>query len=402
MLIAIPLFIWIFSNKYLLSIFLKICGTKYIRGLIYGLLLLNFIALFYPVVFKTFDISYFRITGMQIAHLICALPFLVFIYYYQFSTKTVESFFIYIFIFQTIIQIVAFLNPGTFGEFVRLFNRYDLIQDRLEGILGGKVRGYALSAATTYHLSLVYGVAFILALKKLVETNKKYLIIIIQGIFVFIGIFFPGRTGFVGVAISGIYFLVTTKINVMKKIKIIMLLFDSSLFICILILTIAPKQFRENITNVILPYAFEIFYNKNEKGSFTMTSSGDLMEQWNKNYDLNEVVLGSGKYTNKNGSYYMRTDIGYFRTTLFSGIIGYLFVLMYQYMLFPLDRIKRKDRIFYGLIMLYFLIMELKATTIGLNKFVFSTCILLSFSNIYIPDNCNEDRFINIPIIDKY
>ena len=81
------------------------------------------------------------------------------------------------------------------GELILYFNKFDT--KAVQGI-GSNIRGKALSAATTYHLSLVYGVAFIIYIKEFLckKISIKYVLI---GLFVFVGIFFAGRTGFVGV-----------------------------------------------------------------------------------------------------------------------------------------------------------------------------------------------------------
>lgn len=81
---------------------------------------------------------------------------------------------------------------------------------------GSNIRGKALSAATTYHLSLVYGVGFIIYIKEFLS-QKISLLNILIGILIFVGIFFTGRTGFVGVIIGLIAFGLSKEIGIFGK-----------------------------------------------------------------------------------------------------------------------------------------------------------------------------------------
>ena len=53
---------------------------------------------------------------------------------------------------------------------------------------GSMIRGKALSAATTYHLSLVYGIGFIIYIKEFLS-QKISLTNVFIGLLIFVGIF---------------------------------------------------------------------------------------------------------------------------------------------------------------------------------------------------------------------
>ena len=214
MLIAAPLFVCVCSDRRYLQCFLKVWGNTYIFRCFCVQLFLNGLATLFPLIFMTLDFSLVTLLVTQVIHFICATFFFAFLDYHKISFNELCNAFIHIFLVQTVIQCVAFLNPSTVGAFVRIFNRFD--PDNLTGI-GSNVRGFALSAATTYHLSLIYGVAFVIYIKSLIESEKITLFSIFKGLLIFVGIFFAGRTGFVGVGIGGLYFLVTLHVSFRKK-----------------------------------------------------------------------------------------------------------------------------------------------------------------------------------------
>ena len=112
----------------------------------------------FPVIYRTADFSFMKLMITQLVHFVCAVFFFTYIDVKNINFEKVVKSFVWIFVIQTFIELVATSLPSSIGKFVRLFNHFD--PESVIG-LGDRVRGYALSAATTYHLSLVYGVAFI-------------------------------------------------------------------------------------------------------------------------------------------------------------------------------------------------------------------------------------------------
>ncbi len=378
MVIVVPLFIYICTSKYYLNCFFKVWGNPYILRCFLFQLFLTSVACLFPVIYMTLDFSLIVILITQIMHFISATFFFAFLDYHKISFNTLCNAFINIFVIQTLIQCIAFLNPNTIGAFVRIFNKFD--PTALSGI-GSNVRGFALSAATTYHLSLIYGVAFIIYIKKLIEekiTIKKILI----GLLIFIGIFFAGRTGFVGVGIAGLYFLLSNIISVKKKLKAIIKVSGVVAILISIFMLTAPDSTKGLVINNLLPYAFEAIYSKIESGKTQTASTNQLKQMWKRDFNHNELIYGSGNYMDSTGKhYYMRVDPGVLRHLLYGGIIFYSLLILYQlFLTFPF--VKRKDYYIFILCMLYYFIMDFKGVTIALNKFAFVSSLMFGYSYI--------------------
>lgn len=376
MLIAAPIFFCVCVNKIWLYSFLRIWGIKFIRrAFVFQIFIIGFSGIF-PVIYRTADFSFMKLMITQLVHFVCAVFFFTYIDVKNISFDKVVKSFILIFVIQTFIELVATSFPSSIGNFVRLFNHFD--PESVIG-LGDRVRGYALSAATTYHLSLVYGVAFILYIKTLVESKKIRFRQLITGLLIVVGVFFAGRTGFVGIGIGCIYFLVSLKVKTKNKFSAISNLLVSIAIIITLTLTVAPKKFKDMVVDYLIPYAFEFVYQKLDSGKAQTASTNQLKEMWHRDFDERELIFGSGKYTTDDGRYYMRVDPGILRHLLYGGILFYLLLILYQTLItFPLK--KRADYYIFILIFIYFLFMDFKGVTIGINKFAFASTLLLGFS----------------------
>ena len=376
MLIAAPLFLCVCADKKYLECFLKVWSNPFIFRSFCTLLFLIGFATLFPLIFMTEDFSLVILLITQVVHFVCATFFFAFLDYHKIPFNELCDAFINIFVLKTIIECVAFTNQSTVGAFVRHFNRFEA--DKLSGP-GSNVRGFALSAATTYHLSLIYGVAFIIYIKRIIETNITVWKII-KGLFIFVGIFFAGRTGFVGVGIACLYFLFTLKCPARKKVKAI---FKVGVIVAIIItafLSFAPKKIRGMVVNSLIPYAFEAIYSKLDSGKAQTASTNQLKDMWNRDFNEMELVRGSGRYMDLTGEhYYMRVDPGVLRHLLYGGIIFYAVLIFYQLLMsFPFT--KRRDYYIFILCFAYFFVMDFKGVTIGLNKFAFVSSLLFGYS----------------------
>lgn len=390
MLIAAPLFLCVSVNKTWLFSFLRIWGTNFIRrAFIFQIFLIGFSGIF-PVIYRTADFSFMKLMITQMVHFVCAIFFFTYIDVKNIGFDKVVKSFILIFVIQTFIELIATSFPSSIGKFVRLFNHFD--PESVIG-LGDRVRGYALSAATTYHLSLVYGVAFILYIKTLVESKKIRFRQLITGLLIVVGVFFAGRTGFVGIGIGCIYFLISLKVKTRNKFSAIIKLLVSMVIIISLTLTVAPKKFKDMVVDYLIPYAFEFVYQKLDSGKTQTASTNELKEMWHRDFDERELIFGSGKYTTDEGRYYMHVDPGILRHLLYGGILFYLLLVFYQMLItFPLK--KRADYYIFILIFIYFLFMDFKGVTVGMNKFAFSSTLLLGFSYTRTNSDINEPQYL--------
>lgn len=103
---------------------------------------------------------------------------------------------------------------------------------------------------------------------------------------------------------------------------------------------------------------------------------------------LNQTLTDFEVILVDDGRYYMHVDPGVLRSLLYGGIIFYFAILFYQFVLtFPQK--KRKDYYIFVLIFIYFFLMDFKGGTMGMNKFAFSTTLLLGFS--YTREKCKKE-----------
>lgn len=378
-----PLWLYAFLNKKFLNQILQLLNYTYIKRVVKIWYLLVLLSLFFPLIYGTYDFSFFRLIGAQGIHYFSAFPVLAWLKYNKFSFEEVENAFIVIFIIQTIIQLIV-VNNDFLGEKILAFNHFE--PEKVLGP-GSKIRGKALSAATTYHLTMAYGIAFIIYIKSYLskKVNIKNLLI---GLSLFVGIFFAGRTGFVACLIGVLGYLLNSKPTIKSKLIFVtksIFLVTCLIFIFLIGISITFPSFYDMLNKQIFPYAFEFIYSIEESGGVETQSTNRLMEMWETNFNYIEFIFGSGKYTNPDGSYYMHIDPGIIRHTLFMGIIGYAILILYQLNLLPIWKFKGETKYYYCLILLFLCIMEFKCINLGVNKFAFSISLLLSFSYLHLP-----------------
>lgn len=390
LLISVPLYIRAFLKKGFAKEILFVLSTKLLKSVLTFWFILLFFSFLYPVLFLTFDYSFFRVIGMQGVHFAAAIPVLAYIRYSGFTQEKIENYFISIFVVQTFIQLIV-LNSDFLGNVIQMFNRFN--PEDLSGA-GSNIRGKALSAATTYHLTLAYGICFIVYLKRLLS-EKASLRNICIGILLFVGIFFAGRSGFVACLIGAVGYLLYNKDTTAGHkfwvcIKILLLLI---MVICALLaaLSVWSPDLYELLINTVLPYAFEFLYSLDQSGTVETASTNQLMDMWKSDFNLLEFVFGSGLYSNPDGTYYMHVDPGVLRHLLFMGILGYAVLIIYQLYLLPFWKMSGKVKYYCILIFIFILVMDFKGVTIGVNKFIMAITLLLSFSYLYLPQISKHD-----------
>ena len=388
LLIAVPLYFYSLIHKSFAHEILYVINTSFIRNVIKIWFIIILLSLLYPLLFLTLDYSFFKVTATQLFHLVAAIPVFAYLKYKQYTIDTVENIFIRIFVVQTIIQLVVFSNE-TLSNLILAFNHYE--PDNAVG-LGSNVRGKALSAATTYHLTLAYGVCFIIYLKSKLSVRVSLQNVLV-GLLIFVGIFFAGRSGFVGCLIGCLGFLYYKNNKQISKIAILLKTVFIVLLCIVMLLSVLYLCFPDYyllLTEQVFPYAFEFLYSFEKSGSMETASTNRLGEMWNSDFNLYELIWGSGKYSNPDGSYYMQVDPGILRHLLFMGILGYVLLIIYQISVITFWKMYEKERFYSLLIFLFIFIMDFKGVTVGINKFMFAIPLLLSFTYLFLPRSQNS------------
>lgn len=379
--------LWIFGlfNKKFWFECIEVINTNLIFNLFKYWILIILLGLIYSIIYYTFDYSFLSIYIAQLFHYIAAIPVFAYLSYKKYSVSEVEKSFIGIFIVQTFIQLIVASIPSL-RTAMFAFNHFD--PTSVVG-MGDNFRGSALAAATTYHLSLAYGICFIVYVKHYL-IHKIDSRIVLYGILIFAGIFCAGRSGFVGciIAILGYFILPkhyreVSKLKAVLKIGIITIIL---VFLLLAIMSVLAPAFYDMMNTYILPYAFEFLYNQQTGGGVETASTNRLIEMWNEDFNYIELIIGSGHFSNTDGSYYMHVDPGILRHLLYFGVIGYIVILYYQYLAIPFFRMKDIKKYFSFLIFIFILVMDFKGLTAGGNKFMIFIPLLLSYTYLYLPD----------------
>ena len=130
------------------------------------------------------------------------------------------------------------------------------------------------------------------------------------------------------------------------------------IFLClgVLALLISYLLFPEQLLVIqekVLPWAFEMIYRYNDTGSVSTASTDELKNMY---FALQEhtLLFGDGRYAGDiDGTYYMGTDAGYMRPTLYGGIVLMLSMLIvWFYWLKKICDIEKSHSLFFGLILL--------------------------------------------------
>ncbi|NLS53783.1 hypothetical protein [Hafnia alvei] len=255
---------------------------------------------------------------------------------------------------QSLIIICAVLFPSV-GEIVKIFQNND---SNSSSLVSEGLRGIALSSMQYYGLACFYCLVLVFLANDFVNNkvsirNTSILLILLS-----ISAIFVSRTSLLGVLIFWAY-LLNPLAGFSKRRSCILLLVYSLFFVCTLLmaLLIVPDKMII-ITEKVLPWAFEFIYRYQENGSISTASTDQLSQMY---FPLSEstLIFGDGRYAGlSQGSYYLDTDAGYMRPTLFSGI-G-LMVAMLLVWFFWLKRIARAEKSKYYFIFLFMLSLLLQ------------------------------------------
>jgi len=271
------------------------------------------INLIFSLINKTFDISYFMTLSMQFIKI--TIVFMV-VSCFNVSGKELshyEKLFITLFIIQSIIELAAFMN-STLATIMLSFNHAYLIAESYDGM-----RGLALCGATGWALAVIYAVTFLFYTKnKLIENNKFTIKDVAIGLLLLLGVMFAGRSAYLGIITSILYFIFYKtkrhrKLSII--IKFILYLIITFAFIFITFYLFAAEKMTIFIDKV-LPWAFEFFYKKQSSGKMSTTSTNILLTMWKKAEFITEktFIIGYGYFTDPfTGKYYQKVDVGYLR-----------------------------------------------------------------------------------------
>lgn len=351
---------------------------KYNFSILIGLLIVLGIASFITMVHSQYEFTLVKVLTLQffmLSTLIFALPVII----DDTRDDTFEqaiNIICHTFALQGLIQLLGFLIPP-FGDFLISTKPEGMQAALLDGPYNIYFRGYSLTGSPFFELPAGFGVATILFIRLIFIENQRYITgyrkYVIPFLFL-VGSMLSGRTAFIGVGLGVImaFFFVKNFARTLLKVGKILILF-SVLGAGVYLFVLSSSQ-RRAITDDILPFAFEFYYNYKSTGEFTTVSTDALVEHHYFPLSQNTLLHGDGRYVENDGAYYGRTDAGYMRALLYGGVPFLLCLIIYQslYFISPLAISKtgnikddRADFICFLILFLHLFILEYKADTIG-------------------------------------
>lgn len=252
----------------------------------------------------------------------------------DYSFEKFIEIFIYICFIQSLIIILMFINP-VIRDF--LFSIVKNVNIGLFERMGG-FRAFGLAGSVTYDLSVFLSIGIMLISYKIINSTNYKLIYLFFYLTIFMAIILSARSGFIGVALSALYILVNIKYwkDIRKiafiTIKIILMI----IIVLFLIMNFLSYETLEIIFLKLAPWAFEMFINLSTSGKIGTASTKRLMEMY---FPLSEktLLIGDGYWRSiaETDRYYMHTDAGYMRHTLFYGLpislLLYCFYIIFFY-----------------------------------------------------------------------
>ncbi|MGP5551143.1 hypothetical protein ACTXNE_10720 [Psychrobacter namhaensis] len=326
-------------------------------------LAISFISLITVLTQNTDDFQFIKypiiiFTGFLAAYFI--------IYFMKLNSLTSELLFIKLIIYaialQNIISLLTFFSPP-FENF--LYSLVSLTLDRasdMEKFEGRRIVGFSRSFFTA---GIFNGVGLILiayCASYFKLRSKDFYTLILLYILLFLIGMMMARTTIIG-AIFSIVMLFLTRKNYhsfdklsYKKTKFLLSLVFLPAILFGSAIVIFPKIL--DILNNLINFAFEMFINFSETGSFQTSSTRGMFEMYKFPESYKTWFIGDGYWFDPSGlGYYQFTDIGYSRLIYYFGLSGLLIYITYQYLF-----IKQtfKDKTPALIFFLYFLTLNLK------------------------------------------
>lgn len=371
----------------------KLLTSKKIIKLFTWISVLITVNIVISIVHSTFDLSYSKNLISQIVQ-IMMIVFVIGYIFYDYKEDTYTEYLGYLivwaFLTQAVVEIFAFIVPA-FASVVHLTYKAEKVENLYEGYEG--VRGLALTGSPGWGLAVGFGLAFLFFFKLYFVNKKVTLFTVMLGLILVLGTFFAGRSAFVGAILGFVYYMIS-KGRIFLKLRnvffgIILLI------VCALIIYFLFPDFSELLVERVFPFVFEFYYNYQFNGIAQTGSTNMLKEMWSISISPTTYFIGDGMFTDSlTGKYYMSTDVGYLRNLLFGGFFWTALVISYHFYLSSTDilfnkKVNFNEKLFIIFLLLYMLILEAKAMSLGYNKYAFIILVSYFIAWIYEINNKN-------------
>ncbi len=242
------------------------------------------------------------------------------------DAECISYFFVWAVNVQMIITVIFFFLPSIKDMMLGLLTEELQPTDRF-GDVSYRLMGFGSMFASAGLVTSAAAVVIAYMMKR--KGYKDCWFYFISYILIFVVGCAISRTTMVGYFISFLYLLSSPVKFVASSIKytIVILLF---LFILI------PKMNIGNELELQFRFAFELFYNFFEEGSFETSSTNDTQEHlFVFPNNLLTWIVGDARFDGINGDVdYMGIDCGYLRYIFYFGLAGLFFIVLLHYSLY--------------------------------------------------------------------
>jgi len=353
------------------------------------IILLSFLI---PIFYLTFDISMLK---TWINNLVAYLAMSVLACIFCCSTTLYKNVFLLVlkvFILQAVITWLMLVSPDL-SDSIQSISKTAGSIEKMEQY--GGVRGLGFSGLAAFALAVIMGLmALLLHYYFAVYMKDSSLILKILILFVtLIASISAGRTAIAGFLLGFSFYYVE-----LGPTKFLLGIFKVSAY-CLVIITpiifyiLATPELTEIVVKYYT-YAFKIVYLYFSEGQVSVSSLSSLEQMY---FPLTEeqILIGDGRYTGGDGAYYMHTDPGFMRFTLFFGILPSLFIyssflyIMFSYYLINRGYVKQVGMLILSIVAIAFIyhykgeIIMFNVSYMKIIYFVFISLSLITIKTKY-------------------
>lgn len=339
------------------------------------------ICLLWPIIFETYDFSILK-TKINLIISIFASYILGIYFNEKFSKKLFFKFLCVIFLIQSIIVFLMLINSN-FSDFIMTNTKDSALVERMKNNYSG-ARGLGLADSAAFGFSITMGLFLLLTLytyrKEFINTYIFFILILLGTI----AAISAGRIALLGLFIGLLVLL--SGVNSKRVFFAIITMFISGILILNFLINIRYSVIEIRALSTLYNFMMEPIFNYIDYGVFKSTSTDGLINMY---FPLTEsqFLYGDAKYSDGD-SYYMGTDAGYMRFTLFYGAINsfslyFLFLSVLSFFILKIKNNSDKVLIF-CMILLSFLLHykgEVVLLSISFNKLLFLVVFFLYFKD---------------------
>lgn len=315
------IFIFIFKNGVLNQVGL-IVRDKIVLFLICFSFILIFISFITSVVNATDDYSILTTHVNNLATIVFSIVFIA--YFITMKNRyelSIFKFLSIVFFIQCFFVLLMLLFPSV-SDSIQSIIKTDSQIARMESYNG--IRGLGLTGFVAFGFSVTMGVLYpIFAYWIKYEAKLNDVTKIILLLTAAICSLSAGRTSILGIFIAVLIIFFPIRFNIYGMLKAIKIIIMLGVIVLISVFFIFNNPDLKQIAIYYSRYVFQSIWNYLEYGSFSIQSLNHLDTMYFYPENINWLI-GTGHYTNADGTYYMHTDAGYMRFLLYFGLLGSL------------------------------------------------------------------------------